>query len=190
MSDPNNPPQPGPTPGEQPQGYGQNLPPQGGQQPPVPPQQPNAGGQYGAPGPQGQPGHQGQQPPQGQPAGGGSGAQPFTRDEENLWSLLSHLIVIISIICLAAFKDRSERVNRNAKEALNFQITAIGALIAVTILSAILTNIPFVGWIIGIFAWLLTTAIWIGWLIFAIIAGVKCYQGEDYEYPLSLRLIK
>lgn len=184
MSDPNTPPQPGPAPGEQPQGYGQNPPPQGGQQPPVPPQQPDTGGHYGAPGAQGQPA------PQGQPAGGGSGAQPFTRDEENMWSLLSHLIVIISIICLAAFKDRSERVNRNAKEALNFQITAFGAMIAIVIISSILGFIPYVGWIIGIFTSLLTWLIWIGWLVFAIIAGVKCYQGEDYKYPISLRLIK
>src|SRR5690625_3826297 len=205
MTDPNMPPQPD---ANQPQGepgYGQQPPPpqqpqQGYQQQPPPgyqqqpPQQPQQGYQQQAP-QQGyqQPGYQ-QQGYQQQPAGAGS-AQPFTPSEENMWSMLSHIIPIISIICLAAFKNRSARVNANAKEALNFQITMLGGVIAINIVRAIFIALFIGSWSSGLWTianllgWI-STAGWIVWLVFAIIAGVQCYQGRDYRYPFALRLIK
>ncbi|NKF33905.1 DUF4870 domain-containing protein, partial [Pseudomonas sp. BGM005] len=59
------------------------------------------------------------------------------------------------------------------------------------ILVAILSLIPFVGWILGL---LLTLVIWAAGivnLIFSIIGGVKLSNGEAfYRYPFAVRLIK
>lgn|SRR5690625_2368706 len=198
MTDPNLPPQHDPNQPQGQPGYGQqpqqpSVPPQQPQQPPQGYQQPQQPQGYAQP-QQGyqQQGYQ-QQGYQQQPAGGG--AQPFTQSEENMWSMLSHLIPIISIICIAAFKDRSARVNANAKEALNFQITMLGGVIAINILRAIFVGIFISSWSSGLWTianllgWVSTGA-WIVWLVFAIIAAVKCYQGENYRYPFALRLIK
>src|SRR5690625_3888874 len=201
MTDPNVPPQPDPNQPQGQPGYGQQpqqpqqpqpgyqQPQPGYNQPPAQPQQPQQPYQQPQ---QGYPQQGYQQPQHGQqaPAGGGS-AQPFTQSEENTWSLLSHLIPIVAIICVAAFNDRSARVNANAKEALNFQITVLGSVIVLNIFRAILyatwtrgmrTFANMLGWV--------TTAGWILWLVFAIIAAVKSYQGENYRYPFALRLFK
>src|SRR5690625_7359319 len=119
MTDPNLPPQHDPNQPQGQPGYGQqpqqpSVPPQQPQQPPQGYQQPQQPQGYAQP-QQGyqQQGYQ-QQGYQQQPAGGG--AQPFTPSEEHMWSMLSHLIPIISIICIAAFVDRSALVHANAKE--------------------------------------------------------------------------
>lgn len=69
-------------------------------------------------------------------------------------------------------------VDDQGKESLNFQITClIGYLVGVI-----------TAWlIIGI---LIMMAVFVLWLIFTIIAGVKASEGVTYRYPFSIRLIK
>lgn len=178
MSDPNVPPQPDPNQPQGQPGYGQQPP----QQPQQPPQQP-----------QPQQGYQQQPPPQPgyqQPAPAGGPAQPFTQSEENTWGLFSHLIPLIALIVVLAFKERSARLNANAKEALNFQITMLGSAIVLWIVGFIFAFIPYLGWIVWLLVTIAAWALWIAWFVFAIIAAVKSYQGQDYRYPFALRLIK
>ena len=75
-------------------------------------------------------------------------------------------------------KDRSQFVNEQGKEALNFQISIIIYSIVATILSLI---------VIGIF---LLIAILVVWIIFVILASVKAHEGKSYRYPLTIRFIK
>lgn len=75
-------------------------------------------------------------------------------------------------------KDQSPWVDRQGKEALNFQISiALYALI-----SAILIPI-----IIGIF---LLIAVGIFWLIMVILATIRVSEGEVFKYPLCIRFIR
>jgi len=74
--------------------------------------------------------------------------------------------------------ERSGYVRHHAAEALNFQITVL----IVTVVSFVLTLV-----FVGI---LLMAVVGIVGLVLAIIAAVRAYQGDRYQYPLILRLVK
>ena len=93
-----------------------------------------------------------------------------------------------SLIIWLVFKDRGAFTNVEAKEALNFQITAAIAQIAVFILNAILTAVTFGIW--GFIGWLLPLAVWVIAIIWSIQGFVKAKDGNHYRYPFALRLIK
>lgn len=75
-------------------------------------------------------------------------------------------------------KDESPYVATQAKEALNFQIFIAICFFISVILIFILIGV------------LLIWLVWLADIIFCIIAAVKTSHGENYRYPLSLRLIK
>ncbi len=83
-----------------------------------------------------------------------------------------------SLVIMLVLGPRSTFVKSQSTEALNFQITvAIGYVVGI-VLSLVL---------IGVFVML---AVWILNIIFCIIAGLKNNSGEEYRYPLTLRLVK
>lgn len=89
-------------------------------------------------------------------------------------SMLCNLVVPIVIMCISD----SPFVKKQAKEALNFQISVVfWALIS---LAACLV---FVGFFMLI-------ALAIAAIVLPIIATVKVANGDDYRYPLTFRLIK
>lgn len=75
-------------------------------------------------------------------------------------------------------KDQSRFVEDQAKEALNFQITALIAYVAAGLLSC-------AG--VGVFLYPITG---VGVLVFSIMAAIKANDGVLYRYPVSWRLIK
>ncbi len=75
-------------------------------------------------------------------------------------------------------KDKSTFVDQEAKEALNFGILAIAVYIVSSILMFVL---------IGFLTW---AAMAIVALIFGIQGAMKANKGENYRYPVSLRLVK
>lgn len=110
-------------------------------------------------------------------------AQPMTQADERLWAMLGHLGGIVlgflsPLIVWLIYRERSAFINDQGREGLNFQITlAIGWLAA------------FVLSIVGV-GLLLYPVLWIGGLVFAIMAGLAANKGEYYRYPVSLRLVK
>jgi uncharacterized Tic20 family protein len=170
--------------------------PQPPQQPGPPPQQPQPGPAYGSPQP-GQPPYQGQpQPGQqypGQPQPGygpphGPGApyqpQPLNPSDERMWSIFAQvgpfiLGFIAPLVIWLVLKDRSRFVDQEAKEALNFQITVVLAMIA----AAIITTVTF-----G-FGWFVYLA-FIAAIVFMIMAAVANGKGAPYRYPVNIRFIK
>lgn len=100
------------------------------------------------------------------------------RNYAGLAQILGILGFLPSLIIWLVFKDRGQKTNQMAKEALNFQIT----MIIVEIVGYVLTFV-FIGVILIIAAWALR-------IIFSIIAFTKVQAGEDYKYPLTIRLIK
>ena len=96
--------------------------------------------------------------------------------------MLSHLsyfvlaLIAPLIIMLTAGKT-SHFVKRHSTEALNFHIS----LLIYAVVSAVLIIV-----LIGIF---LLIAVAIFGIVMTIIAAIKAGQGEDYRYPLTLRLV-
>jgi uncharacterized protein len=119
-------------------------------------------------------------------------AAPLSESEDRQWASFAHLGGILgilpSLIIWLVFKDRGAFTNREAKEALNFQITAAIAWIALVILSTILTVATF--GIFTVIAPLLYLALWAGIIVFSILGFLKAKDGIAYRYPVSVRLIK
>lgn len=119
-------------------------------------------------------------------------AAPLTPAEDNQWASFAHLGGILgflpSLIIWLVFKDRGSFTNVEAKEALNFQITAAIAQVAVFILNAILTAVTLGIW--GFIGWLLPLAVWVIAIIWSIQGFLKAKDGNHYRYPFALRLIK
>jgi uncharacterized protein len=129
-------------------------------------------------------------------------AQPLSPADEKLWSTLAHIGNIIgflpSLLIFLILGPRSARVREESKEALNFVITAIIAWVALAIVGVIVNviyqNLPVgidvVFLLIGILITLLQWAVWIGLIVFSIVAGVRVNGGGTFRYPFALRLIK
>jgi uncharacterized Tic20 family protein len=119
-------------------------------------------------------------------------AAPLTPAEDKQWASFAHLGGIIgflpSLIIWLVFKDRGAVTNVEAKEALNFQITAAIGQVAVFIINAILTAVTFGIW--GLIGWILPLAIWVLSLIWSIMGFQKVNAGGSYRYPFAIRLIK
>jgi len=102
-------------------------------------------------------------------------------DEEKMWAMLAHmsylLTFVIGVSCIAPLiiwiikKDSSAFIEDQAKEALNFQLSV---LIAVLVLS-----VTCFGPIVVI----------VGGLVYGIIGGMAANRGEVYRYPYTFRMI-
>jgi uncharacterized Tic20 family protein len=111
-----------------------------------------------------------------------------TNEEAKTWGMVAHLSALIGftgvpsvvgpLIVWAIKKDTMPFVNDQAKEAMNFNIT---------VLIAILVCIP--TFCIGI-GFVLLPIIGIAALVFMILAALKAKEGVAYRYPFTLRLIK
>lgn len=74
-------------------------------------------------------------------------------------------------------KDDSIFIGEQSREALNFQITIVIAYMLAGVLAWILVG------------FLLFPIIWLGNLVFFLVAAIKVSKGEYYQYPFALRLI-
>jgi uncharacterized Tic20 family protein len=153
-------------------------------QEPQQPQEPAAPRQ-----PDPQPERAGQAPSPAQPPAptpvpsGGYQPQPMSRDEEKVWAIVANLgpliglSFVVPLIVWLVFKDRSAFVDRQAKEALNMQISyfiyfAVAAILVIVV--------------IGFFLLIL---LGVAWLVLMIIASVKAGAYEDYRYPAIIRFV-
>ena len=84
---------------------------------------------------------------------------------------------IVPLVVWLVKKDDSPYLGRQSAEALNFQITMLIAYVACMILTGVLIGA------------LLLPLVWIFNLIMCILAAVKTNNGEEYKYPMTIRLI-
>lgn len=115
------------------------------------------------------------------------GPFPVPSSEERTWAWVAHAGSILAAWAALAFvapllvlllkgKD-SAFVRRHAVESLNFQITTL-------IYAAISFVLIFV--LIGIF---LLVALGIFWIVAVVVGTVRAANGEEFRYPLTLRLV-
>jgi uncharacterized Tic20 family protein len=122
---------------------------------------------------------------------------PLSPSDERTWAMLAHLSVLLNLVTgflgpVAAlviylvYKDRSRYVAYQALQAFVFQLVAwvgggvlVGAAWALSgILSAIL-----IGLLCMPFACLLSF-LPLGALVYGVIGGIQCSQGQDFRYWL------
>ncbi|MFF4773576.1 DUF4870 domain-containing protein [Microtetraspora fusca] len=166
---------------------------------------PGQGMPYGAPGGPGYtsgydvPGHHGYGAPgygyraAGPYVPGQYGPRPGT-DDTNM-AMLAHLSglgnliawplgAVGSLVIYMTRKDQSPYVRDQAAEALNFWITATIAFITVTVVSTVLSVV-----LIGVLGYLLLPVIWVYTLVVGIMGTMAANRGENYRYPMTIRLV-
>lgn len=119
------------------------------------------------------------------PAWAGPPAPPLRPDEERTWAVLAHVLpllgpgFLVPLVVWLVFRGRGQFLEHHAREALNFQITALVAVVV----SAVLTAVTF-----G-----LTTPLLVGvlaaWTVLCILAAVAAGRWEWYRYPATLRFV-
>ena len=116
-----------------------------------------------------------------------AGAQAMSPQDEQTWSILSHLSVLLALVGLMPFgalliwliyKDRSERVRFHALQALWYQIAWIVILVAYALVSTVLTIL-----VIGFFMFFLLPILAVIPVIHGCYAAYQVSQGVEYRYP-------
>jgi uncharacterized Tic20 family protein len=108
---------------------------------------------------------------------------PEPDQDSKTMALLAHLLGILlgiigPLIIWLMKKDTSPFVNDQGKEAMNFQIVLL------------------LGYLVGGFTTFLCIGViilplvWLGGIVFSILAAMKANQGIAYRYPFNIRLIK
>jgi uncharacterized protein len=136
-------------------------------------------------------------PPTITPASPPPAPPPSPESQARMWNMLCHLSALAGFIGVPfgnvlgplvvwqIKKSEFPSVEIHGKAALNFQLTVLIGLVASVFAGFILWFIC-----IGFLFFFVAMAIGLAGLIFAIIAGLKANNGEDYKYPWSLELIK
>lgn len=126
--------------------------------------------------------------------------QPISRSDSRLWAMFSQLAVVLGhvvswgflgwvgpLVIFLMYKDRDRFVRFHAAEALN---GAIAVVIAQVVLAIVFTVFGIVTFGIGFALYPLVGAPALLQLIFSIIGAVKANQGEYWNYPFNIRLVK
>ena len=114
---------------------------------------------------------------------------PEPTADEKLWGAIAHVSPVLlsalgPLLVLLLKGNQSVWVERQAKEALNFQLTVL-ALAAVMLVAGLLL-FCFGGWLL----WKLLAPLGLAVAVLSVYAGIKAYEGAMYRYPFSVRLVK
>lgn len=110
--------------------------------------------------------------------------QTSASQDDRTLAMITHLSGIVAsfvmpLIIWLINKDRPDKgfLVQQSKEALNFQITVLMAWLVAGVLSFLLIG------------FLLYPIIFIGNVVFCILAGLEANKGAAYRYPVAVRLI-
>jgi len=134
--------------------------------------------------------------PYGGPPYGPAGPGPNPHDERT-WAAAAHWSALVAAFVALAFLgplvvmlargNHSPWVRRHAVESLNFQLSMLIYGVAGTVIALVLTLVTLgIGLVVVIPLALAFAAFW---LVMTIIGAVKANNGEDYRYPLTIRMV-
>jgi uncharacterized Tic20 family protein len=122
---------------------------------------------------------------------------PLTPSEEHTWAMLAHLSILLNLVTgllglvgalviYLIYQDRSRYVAYHALQSLIFQLIVwlgggilAGATWAITaVLSAILIGL------LCIPVALVVSLVPLGGIVYGIVGGIQCSQGQDFRYWL------
>jgi len=109
--------------------------------------------------------------------------------DARLWGMLAHLSAFAGLLLplvgniagpliVGLIKQDQPFVSREAKEALNFNISVTLTSLLCAALAWLRIGLP------------LAFALFIYWIVMTVLAGIRASEGIAYAYPFSLRLIK
>ena len=135
-------------------------------------------------------------PPPVTPATSSPTPPPNPASQARTWNMLCHLSALAGfvfpfgnilgpLLVWQIKKNEFPSVDIHGKAALNFQITVTIAALVGFFAAFVLSF-----FCIGHLLFPLVMLIVLAGLIFAIIAGIKANNGEDYKYPYSFELVK
>ena len=115
--------------------------------------------------------------------------------DDRMWAMLGHLsafsafitglgCVIGPLIVWLVKRETMPFAGDQAKEALNFNITAIIVALGLGIFTLITLG---VGALITVPA---ACVLFVGWFVLTIVAALKANNGEQYRDPFAIRLVK
>ena len=115
--------------------------------------------------------------------------------DERMWAMLGHLsafsafitglgCVIGPLIVWLVKRETMPFAADQAREALNFNITAIVVALGLGLFTLITLGIG------ALFTVPAACVLFVGWFVLTIVAAVKANNGEQYRYPFAIRLIK
>jgi hypothetical protein len=134
------------------------------------------------------------------PSGTPPSLSPPPADPESqarMWNMLCHLSALAAcvgvpfgnilgpLLVWQIKKNEFPSVEIHGKAALNFQITVTLATLAGAAVAFVLAFFC-VGWLL----FPLVGLLWVAGIVFAVIAGLKANNGEDYKYPYSFEFVK
>ncbi|GAA2215968.1 hypothetical protein GCM10009850_114370 [Nonomuraea monospora] len=105
----------------------------------------------------------------------------MAESNERLGGALAHALPIVGfpilgpLLLLLTGGKTSPYIRKHALEALNFQITVVGASILLPLTVVGIVLVPF---------------IWVAALILSIVGGVSALSESDFRYPMTIRLVK
>lgn len=126
------------------------------------------------------------------PAPGQNPAPLHTSDERN-WAMLCHLSALLGFVLVPSAnifaplivwlvkRNDSPFIDEHGRESVNFHLSLwiYGLVSSLLIFTVVLIPLVFLIW----------GAIYLGGLVYSIIAGLKASNGEHFRYPLTMRLI-
>ncbi len=148
-----------------------------------------------------------QQPPQQPPYAGPyqpyplAGPAPVSPQDERTWATLAHLSpfaggivglpVLGPLVVYLIYKDRSPFVRRHAAAALNFQLTLLIASLIGLLLMVLVTVLTLgIGLLVVVpIAMVVVVPVMIAAVVLQIVAAVAANHGQDYQYPLTPRMV-
>ena len=111
----------------------------------------------------------------------------YLTPEERTWGGAAHWSALVGMVVAMAFLgpllvllikgNESPWVRRQAVESLNFQLSILVYVLisgALVLLLVGLVLLPLVGLL---------------WLVFTILGSVRAAEGQDYRYPLTIRMV-
>ena len=119
---------------------------------------------------------------------------PMTPEQARQWAMLAHLSALGGLLIGFSFigplivylikKDEDPFVADQAREALNFNLSALLYLTIGGIITFILIFV-----LIGLLLIPVLIAAAIAWLVLVVVAAMQANKGETYRYPVTIRFI-
>lgn len=122
---------------------------------------------------------------------------PNPESQARTWNMLCHLSALAALIGIPfgnilgplliwqIKKNEFPSVEVHGNAALNFQITVTLAVLAGAVVAFALSF-----FCVGFLLFPVVMLIGLAGMVFAIIAGLKANNGEDYKYPCSIEFVK
>jgi uncharacterized membrane protein len=109
--------------------------------------------------------------------------QSSTGLDLNLASALCYVFGLVSGVIFFAIETQSRVVKYHALQSMLMSVAVMVVYIAYSVLWAVMSRLPFLGWVAGIFGFLGWAVLMLAFLALWIYCLVKAFNGERFKLP-------